>query len=249
MNKKILTPEQVDFFKLNGYVILKNFIEVETIENWRDQIWQHLKADLSDPNGWPNSYVIDGFKVEPENQIFGQLPQVRQVVDQLGGGLFNGGGGGVLAHWPQEENEHQWKLPNNGHIDGYGPNGWSGGFMLGATTYMYNVESKGGAFVYWPKSHLSTHEYFLDHPTHIDGSFRNKEGWGWEIFSDRSPEGPCQFTAQAGDVIFWHCFLCHTGSANVRQLPRFGVFARWFYKEKEKMRYEIPADLWKYWSI
>ena len=121
--------------------------------------------------------------------------------------------------------------------------------MLGATSYMYNVESKGGAFVYWPKSHLSTHEYFLDHPTHIDGSFRNKEGWGWEIFSDRSPEGPCQFTAQAGDVIFWHCFLCHTGSANVRQLPRFGVFARWFYKEKEKMRYEIPADLWKYWSI
>ena len=73
MNEKILTPEQVDFFKLNGYVILKNFIEVETIENWRDQIWQHLKADLSDPNGWPNSYVIDGFKVEPENQIFGQF--------------------------------------------------------------------------------------------------------------------------------------------------------------------------------
>ena len=39
MNEKILTPEQVDFFKLNGYVILKNFIEVETIGNWRDQIW------------------------------------------------------------------------------------------------------------------------------------------------------------------------------------------------------------------
>ena len=121
--------------------------------------------------------------------------------------------------------------------------------MLGATTYMYDVESEGGAFIYWPKSHLTTHDYFLAYPTHIDGSFRDKEGWGWEIFSDRSPEPPCQFTAKAGDVIFWHCFLCHTGSANIRQVPRFGVFARWSHKEKENMRHEIPADLWKYWSI
>ena len=170
------------------------------------------------------------------------------MVDQLGGGLFNGGGGQVLAQWPRKE-EHQWQMPDNGHIDGYGPNGWSGGFMLGATTYMYDVESEGGAFIYWPKSHLTTHDYFLAYPTHIDGSFRDKEGWGWEIFSDRSPEPPCQFTAKAGDVIFWHCFLCHTGSANIRQVPRFGVFARWSHKEKENMRHEIPADLWKYWSI
>ena len=248
MTDQMLTSEQVDFFKTNGYLILESFIETETIDSWRQQIWQHLQVDLSDPSGWPNPYVVDGLKIEPEKKILGQLPQVRQVVDQLGGGLFNGGGGQILAQWPRKE-EHQWQMPNSGHIDGYGPNGWSGGFMLGATTYMYDVESEGGAFIYWPKSHLSTHQYFLAYPTHIDGSFRDKEGWGWEIFSDRSPEPPCQFTAKAGDVIFWHCFLCHTGSGNIRNIPRFGLFARWSYKEKEKMRYEIPEDLWKYWTI
>jgi ectoine hydroxylase-related dioxygenase (phytanoyl-CoA dioxygenase family) len=64
-----------------------------------------------------------------------------------------------------------------------------------------------------------------------------------------SPAFAVNWQDGSGDVIFWHCFLCHTGSANIRQVPRFGVFARWSHKEKENMRYEIPADLWKYWSI
>ena len=178
MTDQMLTSEQIDFFKTNGYLILESFIETETIDSWQQQIWQHLQADLSDPSGWPNPYVVDGLKIEPEKQILGQLPQVRQVADQLGGGLFNGGGGQVLAQWPRKE-EHQWQMPNSGHIDGYGPNGWSGGFMLGATTYIYDVESEGGAFIYWPKSHLTTHDYFLAYPTHIDGSFRDNKGWGW----------------------------------------------------------------------
>ena len=129
MTDQMLTSEQIDFFKTNGYLILESFIETETIDSWQQQIWQHLQADLSDPSGWPNPYVVDGLKIEPEKQILGQLPQVRQVADQLGGGLFNGGGGQVLAQWPRKE-EHQWQMPDNGHIDGYGPNGWSSGFML-----------------------------------------------------------------------------------------------------------------------
>ena len=55
--------------------------------------------------------------------------------------------------------------------------------------------------------------------------------------------------ARAGDVIFWHCFLCHTGSVNIRSKPRLGLFARWHYAERETMRYEVPEDLWKYWAI
>ena len=95
------------------------------------------------------------------------------------------------------------------------------------------------------RSHLTTHTHFLEHPTHIDGSFRDTEGWGWEIFSDQSPEPPREFIAKAGDVIFWHCFLCHTGSANFHDIPRFGLFARWSYREKERIRYEVPENLWK----
>ncbi len=244
----ILTPEQIEYFKTNGYLILEDFVESEIVESWRNQIWNHFDADLSDPSGWPDQLVADGLKIEPESQIFGELPQVRAVVDQLGAGMFDGGGGQVLAQWPRKD-EEEWQMPTIGHIDGYGPNGWSGGFMFGATTYMYDVQPGGGAFIYWPKSHLTTHTYFLDNPTHIDGSFRDFEGWGWEIFSDRSPEPPREFLGKAGDVIFWHCFLCHTGSPNIHDVPRFGVFSRWSYREKERIRFEVPKDLWKYWTI
>ena len=33
-----------------------------------------------------------------------------------------------------------------------------------------------------------------------------------------------EFIGAAGDVVLWHAFLCHTGSANVKDVPRFGIF-------------------------
>jgi ectoine hydroxylase-related dioxygenase (phytanoyl-CoA dioxygenase family) len=156
----------------------------------------------------------------------------------------------VLAIWPRLD--QQWAPAENGHIDGYGPNGWSGGFMLGATTYIDDVEPGGGAFSYWPKSHFPTHDFFLKDPSTIDGSFREGPVWEerqWRIFSDAAPSGPVEFTARAGSVIFWHCFMCHTGSTNVRSMPRFGMFSRWHHVDREAMRFDVAADLWKYWAI
>ena len=67
--------------------------------------------------------------------------------------------------------------------------------------------------------------------------------------SDLSPEGPREFIGAAGDVVLWHAFLCHTGSANIRDIPRFGIFARYSHQKREEIKYEIPDDLWKYWAI
>ncbi len=246
-DRQPLSPDQVNSFKEQGYLILRNFIDLAQIEIWRHQFWKHLDADADDPSTWPDSYVIEGFSTDPP---MGHLPQIKAVVEQLGGGKFDGGGGSMLVQWSREDQE--WAPSNSGHIDGYGPGGWKGGFMLGATTYLHDIESTGGAFLYWPQSHLSTHDYFLEFPTHIDGSFDKREDWEerkWRVFSDRSPQGPVEFTGRAGDLIFWHCFLCHTGSPNIRPVPRTGVFSRWHHADKEEMRYEIPRDLWKYWGI
>lgn len=243
----MLHKSQIDFFKTQGYLILKGFVETERMAAWREQFWAHVGADAQDPASWPDSYVIDGFAVDP---AFGQLLQMQAVVEQLGGGQFVGGGGSLLVQWPKKESIWDW--PGQGHIDGYGPNGWSGGFMLGATAYLDDVEDQGGAFTYWPQSHLPVHDFFREFPDQIDGSFTKREDWEsqqWGLFSDRSPQGPEQFVAEAGDVILWHCFMCHTGSANIRANPRLGLFARWHYAEREVMRYEIPGDLWHYWAI
>ncbi len=243
----MLTDNEVSHFKKEGYIVLPDLIEPELIEDWREQFWNHIAADPYNNSSWPDHYVIDAFSTDP---IFGHVAQMDAIVKQLGGGHFAGGGGSMLVQWPQRDG--QWSMPAQGHIDGYGPGGWSGGFMLAATAYLEDVEEEGGAFTYWPQSHISTHEYFRENPNHIDGRFTQLADWPerkWDLFSARSPQGPEQFTAQAGDVIFWHSFLCHTGSANIQQYPRLGLFSRWHHAKREEMRYDIPEDLWKYWAI
>ena len=243
----MLSDEQIDVFKTEGCVILRSFYEPAHVETWRDIFWTHVGAQADDPETWPDSYVIDGLALDP---VPGSLPQAQAVAQQLGGGMFAGGGGSMLVQWPGCDQE--WQLPVSGHIDGYGPGGWSGGFMLGATFYLDDVEAEGGAFIYWPQSHLSTQEYFREFPEQIDGSFRERDDWEertWGIFSDLSPQGPREFVGKAGDLILWHGFLCHTGSANVRSRPRQGVFSRWHRSDREEMRCDVPEDLWKYWAI
>ena len=92
---------------------------------------------------------------------------------QLGGGAFIYGHGTPKIRWPDPN--QAWAMPQTGHIDGYGLP-----LMLGATAYRYDVEARGGAFTYWPDSHHTAHRYFLEHPSHLDGSFLHAEGFTWD---------------------------------------------------------------------
>ena len=240
-----LTPAQIESFKANGFLILRGFIDQTCVDNWRDRFWKHIGADPGDPSTWPNDYVIEGYSPDPP---FGDVPPMRAAIQRLGGGKFEGGGGAILAKWPSEDTD--WTPSNSGHLDGY--SNWRGGFMMAASCYLSEVEHRGGGLFYWPRSHLTTQQYFLEHPTHIDSSFMQRDDWeerSWQVFSDLSPHGPEEFTGKAGDVILWHGFLCHTGSTNVRAHPRVGLFTNWYHADAEEIRYDIPTDLWKYWNI
>ena len=243
----MLDVDQITHFKQHGYVILRGFINDATLGRWREQFWDHVGARSGDPDTWPEDYVVKDFGVEPS---FGGLPQMQRVIAQLGGDMFGGGGGSMLVQWPKADT--QWQAPTQGHIDGYGPGGWSGGFMLGATTYLEAVEAGGGAFYYWPDSHLPVQQYFQQHPEQIDGSFTERADWdekGWGLFSEGCPTAPEEFIGAAGDVILWHYFMCHTGSHNVNTRPRRVVFSRWHRSDREQMKWDIPEDFWKYWNI
>ena len=243
----MLDAKQIAHFKHHGYVILRGFIEADTVHDWQQQFWSHIGADSADSATWPEDYVVKDFNVDP---VFGALPQMQTAVQQLGGSMFAGGGGSMLAQWPKHDSE--WMPPAQGHIDGYGPGGWSGGFMLGATTYLEDVEPGGGGFFFWSDSHRPVHDFFRRHPKQIDGSFREREDWeekSWGLFSDDNPQPAQEFTGGAGDVILWHCFMCHTGSPNVNQRPRLGVFSRWHHSDREQMKWDIAEDLWKYWEV
>ena len=245
-----LSNEQIEHFKTHGFLVLKSFIEEIHLEGWRQQIWNELASSIETPENWPRERTgLDGYEYKPHGSDFGLHPKLWAVVEQLGGGDYVLGDGIPIIRWPDPE--QTWEKPTSGHLDAYGSLlGWSP-FMFGATMYLYDVESKGGSFFYWPDSHYSAHRYFREHPKQVDGTFLEQEGFSWKVFCENSETGGQEFVANAGDVVLWHAYLTHESSANIRNSPRIALFARWYHKRwrEENFRYDIPDDLWKHWAI
>ena len=244
----VLSQEQIDSFKQDGYLILRNFIDQASLENWRDQIWSELGSSLETPETWPrNRGGLDGFCYDPPESTFGLHPSLTAIIQQFGGGDFKLGDACPIIRWPEPDQE--WCLPQDGHIDAYGGR-WLP-FMVGATAYLYDVASRGGCLTVWPGSHHTAHRYILEHPEHLDGSFAKVKGFNWNVFWKDGVSGPREFIANAGDVVFWHSFLTHNGSPNVSSTPRIALFSRWDHSRKDDpaFRYEVPENLWKYWAV
>lgn len=243
-----LSAAQIEHFKTRGYLVLKNFFDTSDLDIWREQIWRALDSSLETPETWPSERGgLDGYEYNPPESTFGLHPKLTGIVDQLGGGDFVLGDGIPIIRWPEPGNP--WEMPKSGHIDAYGGR-WLP-FMFGATMYLYDVDPGGGALIVWSGSHHAAHRYFMEHPSQVDGSFLKEDGFTWDVFCDNPATGGEEFVAKAGDVVLWHSYLTHNGSANVNDSPRIALFTRYDHRRRQEtaFRHEIPEDLWKYWAI
>ena len=98
--------------------------------------------------------------------IIEQLLGLENVDDGLRPGPENDT---MVIQWPKPEEdgearqERDWQAPKGGHIEGYNPTkgGWKGGFLLGALTYLEDVQESGcGAFYYWKGSHRPLQRFY-----------------------------------------------------------------------------------------
>jgi len=116
----LLTPEQITSFKEVGYVVVPNLIEPNTLENWRGQIRSQI-GDVFDPKtaGDPEKYrkditVLRDFRFTPEETHCVNQPKVKTIIDQLGGGQFQGKDGNIRLLYPEPQRE--WNMPDNGWL-------------------------------------------------------------------------------------------------------------------------------------
>lgn len=249
MSPAVLSPEQINHFKRRGFLILRDVFDEATLDDWRGQLWRKMGSSLETPETWPeDDRSIHRYEYDPPETAFWRHPALEAYVEQLGGGRFVYGHGTPKIRWP--EPDKAWEMPTTGHIDGYGGGDWLP-LMVGATAYLYDVEPKGGAFTYWPDSHHTAHRYFRQHPSHLDGSFLQADGFTWDVFCDNPTTGGTEFTARAGDVLLWHAFLFHNGSLNTQASPRVALIARFDHEDRydPAFRYDVPEDLWTYWAI
>ncbi|MCE9590725.1 MAG: phytanoyl-CoA dioxygenase family protein [Planctomycetes bacterium] len=239
-----LTPQQIAFFKHEGYVVLEGAIEPAYIQEWRRQVLRSLGGSAETPVSWGDRSKEPTANFEPKEIRPHNHPAVRAVIEQLGGGRFVCGHDSCVITWPQES--RAWAPTDRGHLDGYNSSlGWWP-FMVSATTYLYDVEPMGGGLTLWPGSHTAAWNYFRARPDQLDGGYIHDPDFNWKIFHPRPPH---EFTARAGDVVFWHAFMLHNGSTNISRHPRVGLFTRWRHEQQERIKYEVPESLWKYWAI
>ena len=115
------------FLLPQGYLIVPKLVGEPQLSVWREQAWDKIGASPSDRSTWPPAPPGGGqlpniMGVEPS---LGAVPEIASVIEQLGGGAFEGGGSMLKAIFPAEfplpDGATEWHRPNGQHIDGVSP--------------------------------------------------------------------------------------------------------------------------------
>lgn len=113
-------------------------------------------------------------------------------------------------------------------------------FSSFAVVYLDDVlVPNGGNFTVWPKSHHFFEDYFKEH--------------GHQVLDDHMPhvelpEGPAYVTAEAGDVVFAHHMMVHTGGPNTSPNIRYAVIFRPKHVQIEEIGFDAYTDIWREWD-
>ena len=156
-----LTTAQVLSFKAEGFVVCPGLVDRLTTARWREQIWRALNASPDDPSTFAAAKAHPRLRGAGSDEgpvaapALHTLPCVQAIVEQLADGNLKSISPDteLIINWGiPVQPKQQWSEPTDGHLDGYGGNRWGGGYMLGATCYLNDVEPEGGGFAYWPRS-------------------------------------------------------------------------------------------------
>ena len=244
-----LSPEQKAYFKENGCLVIRNALTPEQVHAAQDTVWASIDADRNTPETW--------VEAGPRCPVSGNDPAIYATVhetplfammeEMVGHGQLRPSSAGPAFVYPSKDKD--WSLPTRGHLDGYYTptngvaEGTVGYMTINVTIYVEDIDAKGGCFTYWPGSHKVAHEYFTTHSLlSVQG------GVSSDVFAEGTfPEGQ-QFVGKAGDAIFWHGQLFHTGSKNVNRNIRMALIGRFSRKDSNDICFETNDDQWATWE-
>ncbi|KIJ62592.1 hypothetical protein HYDPIDRAFT_30194, partial [Hydnomerulius pinastri MD-312] len=126
---KYLTPEQVDFFMENGYVIIKQAFTQQKSDDWTKELWIRLGCDPNDKATWPTDKDRIHMPVHNRAAIQTFAPKAWGAMTELLGGkervAENSGwwGDSFIVNLGSEELERQKESLHphdldNWHVDG-----------------------------------------------------------------------------------------------------------------------------------
>ena len=227
-----LSEAEISFFKENGFLIKRNFLdEQETFDRIVNYVWENIPRDIvkkDDVQTWfdaPNGQWTErdaetkglfergSWKMRSRNGIgteplfldkIGNHPRMRQLVS-----LFIGEPlkrlervRGVYALFPIPPDAEGRLSPHADHTAS----------TISAMVIVDEIPPQCGGFTVWPGSHLIVHA----HTDTIHGPIGPKyaEAYAQDRDEILRKVTPLELSGKAGDVIFWHPQLMHSGGIN-----------------------------------
>ena len=133
-----LTDADKEFFKENGYLVVRGALSQNEIDAALDRVWDSIDEDRNDSESW----IRKGYRTAPiggEDVIRGTIygnsvfAMAEEMVGE--GKLHNGGGAGPHLNFPDPDRE--WREPL-GHLDGYHTP--SNGVPKGLLVHLHSVQ-------------------------------------------------------------------------------------------------------------
>ena len=257
-----LTNEEVAFFAQHGFLVKRNAISSDFINNILDH-----KVESKNSNVDINCLSF----AEAQAQVLsGNIPGT--IIDRYGKIQFpltSDGCDGYMQEFFSEDSvifstvqgligsQRMPKVPNiNGlyytfpcptspwvtpyiHTD-------TGADVVRFIIYLSDVPQGSGGFHVWPGSHLQLREIYL---SEVDSEPNMSTYWK-ALYSMALKTPFIEIAASAGTVIFWHHRLAHAAGLNHSNSIR-KVFIAGYSASDVKYRdsLKLPENPWEYWNI
>jgi Phytanoyl-CoA dioxygenase (PhyH) len=251
-----LTPEEIERFCRDGYLVKRDILDPELAARALDYIWDRTPAsfDRNDWRSWTGEVddahgrrsldaLFGRFKLRGETrsepfllELLPRNPKVWSMAEQLlgeGAVLPPSKIRGIYSTFPVEaaaQHPRAWA-----HLDRHP-------FHLGAVGYLDEIVPGGGGFTVWPGSHHLLYPEFR-------ASLAYQPGPGLEarLASVNREEG-LEIHAPAGTVILWHHRLAHAPGRNRTHLVRPAVLCDLKRRDYEETQAQPPLSPWDRWE-
>lgn len=242
----MLSSGQVETFRRDGALALRGFFDAAEVGSWRRQILGHFRRPTGS-GAWRAALTTipsDCFQPEPDlsPRSHGRL---RLVYEQLYGPADWEGRTRLIIRAGDDPAE--WRGATVPHIDI--PFNAPVRTLVNSVTYLSQVETRGGAFIYWPGSHRIAWSYYRRQPQDFLGEGERSYNEVYERIAERVPTAPIEFLGAPGDVLLVHALILHSASINKRSEARLALFGRWGVAARLARRHRFQDDLWAGWRL
>lgn len=244
-----LTIQQLREFHTDGYLILRQAIPVNLIDEARRAVNHSLGSDGLPPDLLKTysaqSYCPGIRDTAVITDLFNRTPLYESVEQMVGAGnLLPAKGGQIALRFPGFGAQHERRL--NGHLDGIGSdtNGIPKGqfvrnFTALVTVYLADtLEPWHGNFTVWPGSHAVAEAFFKSAtPDELRKGMPTLQ----------LTREPVQVCGRAGDVCISHHQLVHTAAPNHGPNIRYAAIFRAAHMDAQAFGPAAMTDIWREW--